>query len=279
MKTILIPVDFSKESEKALSVGAKIAKRITAKLILTHMADLDTDSLAKNPVDKITEKRDQSKLTAKCFQEFLKKYFLKDVLVEPIMQDRIDFDSISSFADDISADLIVMGSNGSNELKSSTIGSNTEKVVSSSKVPVLVVKKNELNFSFETLLFVSDFMEESLEAYQKISAIAATLQAKMSFLYINLPNTAFKSTKQMDEILFTFFTKSEHPDPVAAIKTVHRYADFSIEEGIYNFSSLSAADIIAIPTHGREGISHVLHKSISGDVANHSIIPVLTVRI
>jgi nucleotide-binding universal stress UspA family protein len=279
MKTILIPVDFSKESEKALSVGAKIAKRIAAKLILTHMADVDTSSLVKTPADKITEKRDQSKLAAKRFHEFLEKDFLKDVLVEPIMQDRVDFDSISSFADDISADLIVMGSNGSNEPDVSTTGSNTERVVSSSKVPVLVVKKNELNFSSETLLFVSDFMEESLEAYQKISAIAAMLQAKMSFLYINLPSTAFKSTKQMDEILFSFFTKSQHPDPVAAIKMVHRYADFSIEEGIYNFSNLSAVDIIAIPTHGRKGGLHLLHQSISGDVANHSIIPVLTVRI
>ena len=279
MKTILIPVDFSKESEKALSVGAKIAKRISAKLILTHMTAIDTDELAKTPEDKITEKRDQSKLAAKRFHDFLEKDFLKDVLVEPIMQDRVDFDSISTFADDISADLIVMGSSGSNGFVASTTGSNAEKVVRSSKVPVLVVKKNELNFSSETLLFVSDFMEESLEAYQKISTIAAMLQAKMRFLYINLPNTAFKSTKQMDEILFTFFTKSQHPDPVAAIKEVHRYADFSIEEGIYNFSNLSTVDIIAIPTHGRKGVSRLLHQSISEDVANHSIIPVLTVRI
>jgi nucleotide-binding universal stress UspA family protein len=122
-------------------------------------------------------------------------------------------------------------------------------------------------------------MEESLEAYQKISTIAAMLQAKMRFLYINLPNTAFKSTKQMDEILCALFTKSQHPDPVAAIKEVHRYADFSIEEGIYNFSNLSTVDIIAIPTHGRKGVSRLLHQSISEDVANHSIIPVLTVRI
>lgn len=41
MKTILIPVDFSKESLKALSVGASLAKIISARLVLAHMVDFD----------------------------------------------------------------------------------------------------------------------------------------------------------------------------------------------------------------------------------------------
>lgn len=279
MKTILIPVDFSKESEKALSVGATIAKRISAKLVLTHMTDRDDSSLIKTPVDTITKKLYYSKLASKRFSEFLEKDFLKDVLVEPIIQNHIDFSSISSLADDISADLIVMGSSGSKGIVEITTGSDTEKVVRSSHVPVLVVKKNGLNFASETILFVSDFKEESLDAYKRVTKVAEMLNAKMNFLYINLPDKSFKSTKQMDEVLFEFFTKAKHPDPVGAIKKVNRYADFSIEEGIYNFSYLSGTDIIAIPTHGRKGISHLLHGSISEDVANHSIIPVLTVKI
>ncbi|MEP5131290.1 universal stress protein, partial [Nonlabens ulvanivorans] len=41
MKTILIPIDFSKTSHKALEVGTTIAKRIKAKLVLIHMAGLE----------------------------------------------------------------------------------------------------------------------------------------------------------------------------------------------------------------------------------------------
>ncbi len=131
----------------------------------------------------------------------------------------------------------------------------------------------------ETILFVSDFKEESINAYKRFSETAEMLNAKINFLYINLPGKSFKSTKQMDEVLFLFFTKAQHPDPIRAIKMVNRYADFSIEGGIYNFSHLCGTDIIAIPTHGRKGISRILHGSISEDVANHSIIPVLTLRI
>lgn len=149
----------------------------------------------------------------------------------------------------------------------------------SANVPVLVVKKNGLHFSSDTILFVSDFNQESISAYHRIMNLAQILRAQVSYLYINLPGKAFKSTKQMDEILFNFFTKANHKDPIAAIKMVNRYADFSVEEGIYNFASLSATDIIAIPTHGRKGLAHLINGSLSEDIANHSIIPVLTVKI
>lgn len=279
MKTILIPVDFSKESEKALSVGATIAKRISAKLVLTPIKNLDESSWFKTPIDNIAKKLYYSKLVRKRFDKFLEKDFLKDVLVELLIRHQIDYRNISALADDISVDLIVMGSSGSKGLSEVTTGGNTEKVVRSSNVPVLIVKKNGLNFSSETMLFVSDFKEESLDAYKRVSEIGEMLNAKMNFLYINLPGKAFKSTKQMDEVLFDFFTKAQHPDPVGAIKKVNRYADFSIEEGIYNFSHLCGTDILAVPTHGRKGISHLLYGSISEDVAKHSIIPVLTLRI
>ena len=256
-----------------------IPKRIAAKLILTHMTEFDDVLLTQEPVDSMTKRIYYSKLTAKRFDEFLNKDFLQDIIVEPVLQNHLDFSSISSMATNISADLIVMGSSGSKGLAEMTIGSNTEKVVRSSSVPVLVVKNNGINFSSETILFVSDFKEESIEAYKRISQISVMLNSKLSLLYINLPGKHFKSTKQMDETLFNFFTKAEHPDPVSAIKKVNRYADYTIEEGINNYSYLSSADIIAIPTHGRTGLSHLLHGSISEDVANHSMKPVLTVKI
>ena len=63
-----------------------------------------------------------------------------------------------------------------------------------------------------------------------------------------------------------------------AIKTVNRFSDYTVEEGIMNFASISSTDIIAIPTHGRKGWAHILQGSISEDVANHSLMPVLTVK-
>lgn len=52
----------------------------------------------------------------------------------------------------------------------------------------------------------------------------------------------------------------------------------SVEQGIFNFSHTVGADLIAVSTHARKGISHLFSGSISEDVANHSSIPILTVQ-
>ena len=57
------------------------------------------------------------------------------------------------------------------------------------------------------------------------------------------------------------------------------YNDSNIEKGILNFSHSVNADIIAICTHGRTGISRLLTGSISEDLVNHTSIPMVTFKI
>jgi len=276
MKTILIPVDFSNTSNKALEVGVTIAKRIKAKIVLTHMAGVES-GLNKEP-NTAEEVVFYSRLIGKKFEEFLDRPFLENVAYETVLKQHLDFGSMNDFAKELDASLIVMGSNGAKGMTEILKGSNAEKVVRSSEVPVLVVKDNDINFAPERILYASDFHLETVGAYHRIIEAATMLNARIDFLYINLPGKNFKSTSQMDETLLNFFSEVKHPDPVAAIKTVNRYADHTVEKGVMNYASLSAADVIAIPTHGRTGLSHFFQGSISEDIANHSVVPVLTVK-
>lgn len=280
MKTILIPVDFSKESDKALEVASKVAKKINAKIVLTHMAGIE-DNLINKASSNATgmEAVYYSKLTAKKYDEFLDKDFLEGITVEPVLQKQLDFTGICDFAKEIDAGLIVMGSHGSKGITEIFVGSNTEKVVRTSDIPVLVVKNNDMSFEPEKILFVSDFKKENTAAYEKVKNVAEMLNASIELVYINLPNEAFRSTSEVDETLLEFFTEINHPNPIEALQTVHRVADYSVELGALNFAQVSGADIIAIPTHGRKGFAHFLQGSISEDIANHAIGPVLTVKI
>lgn len=276
MKTLLIPVDFSETSKKALEVAATIAKRIEAKIVLTHMAGIE-DGLTKNP-NNFEEALFYSKLIGKKFEEFIQVPFLEGVLVEPILKKHMDFETVSEMATEIDADLIVMGSHGAKGFEEFFSGSNTEKVVRTSETPVLVIKDNDLNFAPDHILYASDFHLETVDAYHRIKDVAAMLGASIEFLYINTPGNNFKSTYEMDELLLDFFNEVGANDPVNAIKGVKRYSDYTVEQGIMHYASLSGTDIIAIPTHGRKGIAHFLKGSISEDVANHATIPVLTVK-
>ena len=57
------------------------------------------------------------------------------------------------------------------------------------------------------------------------------------------------------------------------------YNDSTIEEGVLNFSREVDADVIAINTHGRSGLYSLFSESISKDLANHALRPVITFKI
>lgn len=277
MKTLLIPVDFSKTSLKALEVAATIAKRVSARIVLTHMVGIeDGYTTDTSNFEQVVYYR---KIIGEKFEEFLDQPFLEGIIVEPLLQKQLDFTGVNELAKELNANLIIMGSHGSKGLAELLKGSNAEKVVRNSEIPVLVVKENEMNFAPERILFASDFSIETIPAYHRIIEVSTLLNARMEFLYVNLPGDDFRSTNEMDEKLLHFFKEVKHPDPVTAIKSVKRYADYSVEKGVLNYASLSGSDIIAIPTHGRKGLSHLLQGSISEDIANHAIKPVLTVKI
>lgn len=276
MKTLLIPVDFSETSLKALEVGAKIAKRVSAKIVLTHMIGIEKGY--SNEPSSAEEAIFYKKLIGKKYDEFIDQPFLESIEIEPLLQKQLDFSGINELAKEIEANLIIMGSHGSKGITEFLKGSNAEKVVRNADTPVLVVKENEINFAPERILYASDFSLETVSAYHRIIEVSMLLNARIEFLYVNLPGKQFKSTNKMDEKLLQFFDAVKHPDPVKAIKTVTRWADYSVEKGVINYAALSGCDIITIPTHGRTGLAHILQGSISEDIANHAIKPVLTVK-
>ncbi len=61
--------------------------------------------------------------------------------------------------------------------------------------------------------------------------------------------------------------------------STHTYNDANIEKGILNFSNHVNADLIAIYTHNRTALSNFFNGSISEDLVNHAIKPVITFKI
>ena len=279
MKTILVPTDFSSHSENALRTAASIAKKNNANILVMHMAGMEDGLLTKEETNTALEAIFYVKLAEKHFAEFLDKPYLNGVEVKQAVMKHRNFNEINEVAKENDASLIVMSSRGSNGLEEMFIGSNTEKVVRSSDIPVLVIKQLVSDFGMDTGIFASDFSSENIEAYKKAKEFFNQFDATMKLVFVNTPGRNFKSSKEIDELLFHFFKDAGYANPTKRINDVGVISDYSIEEGIFAYSHLINADVIAIPTHGRKGLSHLLRGSISEDVVNHSVIPVLTIKL
>ncbi len=273
MKTIIVPVDFSLQSEYALKLAANLAKANEGELIVLHMLELNYAMISSAESFHPEQTVFLIKAAEKRLGEFLDKPYLKDVPVTPVIKHYKVFSEVNGVAEKHDADLIVMGSHGSDGLQELFFGSNAEKVVRNSEIPVLVVKKDRPDFQVETFVFACDFREESLPAFQRAQEIAGDFGASFRPVYINTPGDNFLCTREVNEQIAKFLNKAK-----AGVE-VDIYNDYSVERGVLAYSEDLGADLIGIPTHGRKGLSHFFMGSIGEDIANHSSIPVITFQI
>ncbi|MEM9143177.1 MAG: universal stress protein, partial [Bacteroidota bacterium] len=273
MKNIIVPVDFSEQSEYALKVAASLAKKHGSEILALHMLELNqaiiTSSEGFHPEQTVF----LIKLAEKRFSKFLDKPYLDGISITPIVKHFKVFSEVNEIAEKHNADLIVMGSHGSDGLMEIFVGSNAEKVVRNAHIPVLVVKDDIPNFKVDRFVFASDFKEEGLLAFNKARNFAKMLGAKLDLVYINTPGDNFLSTQDSYANINGFLAQAGSADEVEI------YNDYSVEKGVLHYSDAKGADIIGIPTHGRKGLAHFFMGSIGEDIANHSKIPVVTFKI
>jgi nucleotide-binding universal stress UspA family protein len=274
MKKILIPTDFSKNAEYALKVAAQIAKKNNGEIILLHMLELPNQgSDAVVSGKSIPEIMFFKNAAMNKLEDLMDADYLKGIPVSEIIQFELAFDGILNISKKNDVDLIVMGSHGASGFKEMFIGSNAEKVVRNSEIPVLIIKEENDNFEVNDFVFASDFSEEIKKPFEKVVAVAEKFGAKLHVVTINTPSN-FKPTAVSESITHNFLANFKSD----AIVT-HIYNDTSIEGGVLNFANSINADLIGMSTHGRKGLSHFLNGSISEDLVNHSVRPVITFKI
>ena len=276
MKKILVPVDFSECSEYALRVASDLARNYNAEIIALHMMGMNDNVLTNSQTKEMLEGIYYIKLAKKRFEEFLDKDFLKGITVTDSVYNYTEFNELNQVVKEKNADLIVMGSHGSSGLTEVFVGSNTEKVVRYSEVPVLVIKNKHDSFKIKNAVFACDFSLENVDVFNKAMKFYEILNSKVTLLYINVPGQNYRNTKEMESLVKEFLQKA---NATHFLNDVAYYNDYTVEDGIFNFSLNNEIDTIALPTHGRRGLAHFFSGSISEDLVNHSDIPVIRFKI
>ncbi|WP_372753668.1 universal stress protein [Mariniflexile sp.] len=274
MKKILVPTDFSIEAENALKVAAQIAKKHGCEIYLLHILDVSVHTVdALSTYNDLPEVIFFMKLAHQKFESLKSKDYLKGLTIHEHVEFHEIFKGVYHVSKKNNIDLVIIGSRGANGLKEILIGSNTEKVVRTSEIPVLVVKNEHLKFKTKHFVFASDFGKENKGPFKKALEIAHFFGSKMHLLMVNTPNH-FITSGDAQQRIEAFIKDVKMPS-----HTINIYNDVTIETGIMNFSQSIQADIIGMSTHGRKGISHFFNGSLSEDLVNHAKRPVITFKI
>lgn len=274
MNRILVPTDFSEQAEHALKVASMLARKHDAEIYLLHMMEIPMQQIDPiNAHSDVPEALFFMRLAHKKFEDLMEHDFLEGITIHETVKADITFNEIKDACKEFDIDLIVMGSHGASGIKEMFIGSNAEKVVRSSDIPVLVIKNQHNSFNIRNFVFASDFKNDNKETYKQAVKFAQLFDSRIHLLLVNTANN----------FITTYDSRTRINDFIAGQTfenyTINVHNDKSVEQGILNFSEEIDADLIGISTHGRQGIAHFFNSSISEDLVNHADRPVITFKI
>jgi universal stress protein A len=140
-RKILVPIDFSDHSSAALDLAIDLARSVGATLHLLHCYPIDPGGIS--PYGLVLPEgfdRDVREAASRELARWADKVGAANVPVEQHLSSMFPAEVIATTADEIGADLIVMGTRGLSGLKHVLVGSIAERVLRLAHCPVLSVK-------------------------------------------------------------------------------------------------------------------------------------------
>jgi len=143
IRKILVPVDFSEHSQHALDVAVSLAEHFSAEVMLFHCYPLPIPSLASVPYGSVTPESYVEAIRTAALQRLMQwrdKVRAQGVRAEAQVGAGAPSREISALAEEIGADLIVIGTRGLGGLEHVLLGSVAERTVRIAPCPVLTIK-------------------------------------------------------------------------------------------------------------------------------------------
>ena len=267
MKKILVPCDFSKPAINAFRFALDVASQSKGTILLLHVIELPVlHDTVLMPVLNFEEEL-LKELRGKAETEFKKlvaKYKFEGVKVS----DKVVFGNVATMILDCvnenSIDIVIMGSHGASGAREFFVGSNAEKIVRRSPVPVLTTKEY-YNGPVKNIVLPNNLDTENQNDFiAKIKSLQNFFKARLNIVWINTPEKFTSDTTTLERL------KAFAKQYKLTNYTTHVFNYMSEEEGILEFSRLIDGDMIAMATHGYKGIAHMVNGSMAENVVNHT---------
>ena len=141
INTILVPIDFSPHSDRALEIAIDLARSFDARIHLLHSYPITPGIITPYGVEMPAKFYvDMRRVAVQRIQQCEEKVRASEIICKFTLTQEQPSLAIVEYAENIAADLIVMGTRGLTALKHVMLGSVAERTVRCAKCPVMTVK-------------------------------------------------------------------------------------------------------------------------------------------
>ncbi|MER2999165.1 universal stress protein [Pontibacter populi] len=268
---ILVPVDFTPVSFKALEFLNFLTQTIPVTAHLVHVMEVNTGDWAgatdMSDTADVKQLRAQEEKALKQFEEL--KQQVDFVFTTEILHGGLTT-AIAKHAAKLHADLVLIGTEGADGWLEKVSGSEAQHVVRYTDIPVITVHQFASITPIRNILWVADFGAEKQpeQTIVTIKNLQRLFNAQLHLLQIVGKEDEYQETQiNMRRFADNFDLQNYE---------LHLHHNYKVPAGVRNFNELSAMDLVLIGTHGRKGISHLFYGSIAETLVNHCIRPLMT---
>jgi nucleotide-binding universal stress UspA family protein len=144
LRKILVPTDLQPTSQGAIDVALTMARKYDATVVLLHVYAVPIYAFPDGALLSTANLANELSNAAQIgLDRAARELSGRGVQISPVLREGSAEDEILSVAEEVGADLIVVGTHGRRGLTRALLGSVSESVLRDSKVPVLVVPAGE----------------------------------------------------------------------------------------------------------------------------------------
>ncbi len=280
LKNILVAVDFSESSDRAIDISIQLAKVFNSSISIIHVSSSET-------LTKETEKKIEiytynriSEIKVRIFKEGLD---IPDVIIEK----GIAFEKIIQVAQKKNVNVIMVGSGLKSHDDNFKLGTTVEKLMRKNQIPLWVVK-NEPVKPIKNILCPVDFSNPSKRALQNAIILARSFNAHLSIIHIFTPygessirlgsriNAQNENLFKERKAAFSNFLANFNLKSIAYTKELLKGNNPNIE--IIKTIEKQKADLLLMGTTGKTGISRLLMGSTTEKVTRELPCSLITTK-
>ena len=254
MKKILCPTDFSEPARNAIRYAAKLAQVTTSKLTLLNVQSMfdiipveiltgNTMTL-KATAERLEEECDEVGRTFKitCHAEVTPTYHKLSTVIGEKAADY---------------DLLVLGSNGPDDLYQFFLGSNAYNAMVNSKTPVLIIPDGFFYSEIRKVIYAFDYLRERKLPLGPVLEFTQALKADLTVLQVMEEAQSKEADQDLKDLQFILEAKAGgYPLKFETVRSSEIY------QGINSFILRSEPDVLALCSRNRNFIESLFHKSV-----------------
>lgn len=258
-KKILVPTDFTKVVDYAMDHAVKLAKTQGGEVYLLHMlSDMDEQEVTQRRLDAEMQR-------AKAIES--------SVAVKTMVREGKVYAGIGSAAEEIGAELIIMGTHGMRGMQFIT-GSRALRVITNSDIPFIVVQERGLKADgYHDIVVPMDLQRETRQKLGLVAGMAAYFKGKVHVI-VPKESDEFLHHQLQDNI--TFAKKYFGERGIAMEAVVADSGSGGFVDAVLAYSEKIDADLIAVMNMVGSNIFGVLGVPYEEKIiTNTAMIPVM----